>query len=396
LLKAVVVSPDQELSARLVQVLGETGRVKVVRTSHQYLHGTEWERFLLAHAPQVIYLDPSDLFPAIEMMRTAQGVIKGVKVAATGHAVNQDVLLDLMRIGVREFLPYPFDEKSIAASLDRLESLIQREPTTLQASDSVYAFLPAKAGVGTSTVALNTAVALAVESTKRVLLADLDLNNGMLGFMLKMDSGYSIYEAAAHAASLDLEMWDQLVARSTVDLLPSGKLDPGSRLEASQLRDLVSFARRFYHSICLDLSGNMEKFSLEMLMESKAIFLVVTPEIPSIHMAQAKLELLREMDVLDRVELLVNRAQRNQTLSSPQIGQLLGLPVKWEFPNCYRDVHKSLTSGLPIEASSDAGKKFRRFAASLLSVESERKPVQQKKFLEYFSVSRYSPTGANR
>jgi len=192
----------------------------------------------------------------------------------------------------------------------------------------VISFLPAKPGVGTSTLALNTAIALSKIVDNNVLLADLDLNSGLIGFMLKLDNVYTIYEAAKNADKLDEHLWPQLVAsHESLDVLPAGRLDPQTRIEPSQVRTLLSFARRFY-------------------------------EIPSLHLARQKFQLLSGMDLSDRVAVLLNRSQKRSIITPAQIEQLLGVPVHMEFPNDYQGVHKALTTGRAVETQTELGKQF--------------------------------------
>jgi pilus assembly protein CpaE len=129
---------------------------------------------------------------------------------------------------------------------------------------------------------------------------------------------------------------------------------------------VVSFARRFYRSICIDMSGNMEKYSIEIMQESKRIFVVCTPEIPALHLARKKVQLLQNMDLGDRVSVLLNRSQKNALIGANQIQQLLGVPVFQEFPNDYRGVHQALTMGKEVEPSSELGKQFRKLANSVI------------------------------
>ncbi len=49
------------------------------------------------------------------------------------------------------------------------------------------------------------------------------------------------------------------------------------------------------------MSGNLERYSLEIMHESKRIFLVCTPEIPSLHLAREKYLYLKQLDLGDRV-----------------------------------------------------------------------------------------------
>jgi Flp pilus assembly CpaE family ATPase len=225
-----------------------------------------------------------------------------------------------------------------------------------------------------------------------VLLMDLDLNSGLIGFMLKLDNVYTIYDAAENSTKLDEHLWPQLVASiGKLDILPAGRLDPQTRVEPMQIRQLVSFARRFYSSICIDLSGNMEKFSLEVMQESKKIFLVCTPEIPSLHLARQKFSLLQSLDLGDRVCVLLNRSQKRPIIGVDQIQQLLGVPVFMEFPNDYRGVHTALTTGREVDAASDLGRQFTNLSYAVTEqAQPTRQAPSKKKFLEYFSLPQRS------
>src|ERR1700720_2907789 len=102
-----------------------------------------------------------------------------------------------------------------------------------------------------------------------------------------------------------------MVARlDKLDVLHAGKLNPDFRVEPTQIRHLMEFMRRNYGALCFDLSGNLERYSLEIMHESKRIFLVCTPEIPSLHLAKEKYLSLIQLDLGDRVAVLLNRSQK--------------------------------------------------------------------------------------
>jgi hypothetical protein len=70
----------------------------------------------------------------------------------------------------------------------------------------VLCFLPAKPGVGASTITVNTAAAF----------LDADLGSGMVRFMLQIEHEWSIRDAAKRAADLDENLWPQLITLSDV------------------------------------------------------------------------------------------------------------------------------------------------------------------------------------
>jgi Flp pilus assembly CpaE family ATPase len=169
---------------------------------------------------------------------------------------------------------------------------------------------------------------------------------------------------------MDEGLWDKLVTtRGDLDIIPAGRTAPGFRIEAMQIRYLLEYARRNYRVICTDLSGILEKFSIEILHEAKQIFLVCTPEVPSLHLAREKLRFFRTMDLQGRVKMLLNRAQRRSLIPISEIEKVLGMPVFMSFPNDYVGVHKALTAGKQVSPASELGKGFHALAESIRNPE---------------------------
>jgi len=205
--------------------------------------------------------------------------------------------------------------------------------------------------------------------------------------MLKLDNTYCVTDAAEHSLDMDESMWPSMVTSlDRLDVLHAGKLNPDFRIEPTQIRHLMEFMRRNYGALCFDLSGNLERYSLEIMHEAKRIFLVCTPEIPSLHLAREKYHYLKQLDLGDRVCILLNRCQKRPLITPQQIEQLLGLQVHMTFPNDYQGVQKSLTSGRWVEPNTDLGKQFTLLAQTMV----EKGPVvavpEKKKFIEFFSV----------
>ena len=279
-----------------------------------------------------------------------------------------------MRAGIREFIAVPDGLKELGSAVERALAALERTPVSIPETDEVITFLPAKPGVGSSTIALNVSAALAAETGTKVLLADFDLNCGIIDFLLRLEGGHSLVEAAEHAAHLDEELWPKLVARACkMDVLPAGPIKPGFRIEPAAIRYLMDFSRRNYDVICADLSGLMERFSVDLMQESKRIFLVCTPELPALHLARQKLEYLRSLGLEDRVAMMLNRAQKRSLMSCADIEKLIGLPVAIQIPNDYRGVHRSSSKRQTRGPAFRTGKVLHRTGAPD-SLEKSREP----------------------
>lgn len=386
MLRAIIICPDVELNNRLEKSLSETGIVAVTRVMDRYPNALELVRFLRAHAPQVVFLSTQTLSRAGDVVREIEKHTPGVQVIAVGRVADPQLLLELMRSGIREYAAYPFDREPLVEALMRVREMLQSKPAYIESTDNVFSFLPSKAGVGASTMALNVAVALSRQPNSSVLLSDFDLNSGMMRFMLKLTNDYSVTDAAEHAMDMDEALWPQMVTTiDKLDVLHAGKLNPDFRIEATQITHLMNFMRRNYRVLCFDLSGNLEKYSLEIMHESKKIFLVCTPEIPSLHLAREKYLYLKQLELHERVCILLNRCQKRPLITPDQIEQLLGVPVTMTFPNDYQGVHRALTFGRWVDPATELGRQFMVLAQTMLE-NRPRAVDNRKKFIEFFSL----------
>jgi pilus assembly protein CpaE len=311
-LRSIIISPDHELGRRLTASLEATGLVEVDRTLDHYPTAIELVRTLRALATDVVFINFESLKEGLETVRNleADGSQRQV-VGFQSHAATA-VLRETMRAGVREFLADPFEPKAVLESMQSIKTLLQQRPAVYESTNQVFSFLPSKAGVGASTIAVNVSGALARRANTRVLLSDFDLSSGMLRFMLKLTNEFSVPDAISRIGDMDENLWPQLVtAVAGMDVLHAGRINPSYRIDPAQVANLVAFIRRAYQVVCFDLSGNLEKYSIELMQESKRILLVCTAEIPSLHLAREKLAFLRDMGLSARVSVVLNRVRKN-------------------------------------------------------------------------------------
>jgi pilus assembly protein CpaE len=378
MLRGAIICPDRELGDRLVGALLESHRVGIVRRLEAYPNTVDLGRFLRAAAPEIIFLSIETRQQALETTKRIEELAPGLQVIAVNRTCDPQTLLETMRSGIREFLSPPFEHQALVDALERTANLVSQTPPIFETTDSVFAFLPAKAGSGATTIAVNTSLALSKMPDTNVLLADMDLNSGLVGFMLLLNqSTYSIVDAAENALELDENLWPKIVSsKEALDVLPVGKLSPGFRIEAAQIRHILDYARRHYTSIFVDLSGMMEKYSIEILHESKLVYLVCTSELPSLHLCREKLAFLRSQDLAGRVRILLNRSQKRGQISLDEMEKLFGMPIHMSFPNDYAGVHAALTAGKHVDSSSPLGSRYRELAQTMVG---KKPPVTDRK-----------------
>jgi Flp pilus assembly CpaE family ATPase len=214
----------------------------------------------------------------------------------------------------------------------------------------------------------------------------------MLRFMLKLTNEFSVPDAISRVGDMDENLWPQLVTTvSGMDVLHAGRINPSYRIDPAQVANLVAFMRRTYQVLCFDLSGNLEKYSIELMQESKRILLVCTGEIPSLHLAREKMAFLRDMGLSGRVSVVLNRVRKNPLLSQTQVEELLGQPVARVFGNDYVAVNHAVEEGKLLDPGTELGLSLAHFAAQLMDQPEVKQAASKRRFLDYF---RPAPTFA--
>ncbi|MFN9921325.1 MAG: CpaE family protein [Acidobacteriota bacterium] len=403
-LKCIVVSPDRNVTGQLLEMFRELGGINVVRQLDQYPHEHELLRVLRSLAPPILFLGLSDPGRCFEIIATVQAEFPGLQIACFHRAIEPQLLLKLMQHGIREYMASPFDVDGLAEVMIRLRDAAMKSPVISPRSNLVYSFLPSKPGSGTTTIALNASIAISRQPKTRVLLADMDLNSGLVRFLLKLNNEYTILDAARHSTEMDETLGPLLVcANGQLDVLITGKITTGVRLEPSNVRSLIDYTRKNYQAIMVDLSGNMEKYALEVMQESRKVFLVVTPEIPSLHLAREKVAFLKDQGLQDKVAYILNRHAKSDLLQLEQIRSLLDGDIYFTFCNDYRGVGQSVAEGREVNRNSELGRQFNLFANNLLNREAPAGTVKKsskkelkgiRNFLK-FGVSRLAPASAS-
>jgi pilus assembly protein CpaE len=390
MLKAAVFASKSSLSPQVRELLAYSEIVELGRCLDYYPSEEEAMRFLQAHAPSIVFVDFESVESALALIAVIERTNPGTQIIAL-HRVgyDSDVLVKAMRAGVREVLAFPLSESTLADSLTRVAEILKQRPLSILSTDNLYCFLPAKPGLGASTLAVNASANLARISGQKTLLMDLDLNNGISSFLLKLENSNSIADALDHASELDGSLWTNLITtKGNLDILGSGTLRTGE-VRQEQLLQILGYVKRCYSTVCVDLSGSMEPFTVDLLLDAKQIFLVCTQDILGLRLARAKAEVLRNMNLGDRTSILLNRVEKRSVFSIQEIEKLVGFRVRFSFANDDRRIQDAVTEGTHVDPGSELGKQYEALARYMNSSGNPQMPKQtnQRKFVEYFAIT---------
>src|ERR1041385_775998 len=137
----------------------------------------------------------------------------------------------------------------------------------------------------------------------------------------------------------------------------------------------------------------MGRSSLEIIRDSQQVFLVCTPEVPSLHLTREKIAFLKSLDVDSRVSVVLNRVSKQSALTPQQVQEVLGVPVMYSFANDYPVVNRATTAGAFVDPKSKLGLQFEQLASGLLN-KAAAEPASKRKFLDFLSVPAQNPAGS--
>ena len=390
-MRTLLISPDQLLNAELATALRRYPEIELIHPITSYPEPDELMRIIRARRPDFLFIGVNDI-PRFKALAAAVGEgLAGLPVIALGRDENPlELVPQLMRLGVRELLTSPITQEKLKETIAYTAAQLSKHPAPVLRLGELNAFLPAKPGVGSSTIAMSTSCALAHELGVRTILLDCDLAAGVTKFLLKLGSSASIVNAMDQAASLDEDLWSQMVGKfDGLDILHAGELDPPTSLTASGLDKVLSLARAQYETICADLASSMDPFSVQIMREARRILLVTTPELVPLHMAADRLRHLNELGLADKVSLLLNRKNPVRWgLPDEQVAALVGLPIAHRFSNDYPLVQSAILDGTPVSNRSSLGQSIMGLARSLAPDTTRRETgsVHHRKFLEFFHI----------
>lgn len=332
--------------------------------------------------PDVLVLDlrghaqlPAAL-PALKRHHPSTGVL------IVADRLEPALLLEAMRVGVTEVVAAPLVANDIEAAINRLA--MQR--LTSPASGMALAFVGAKGGVGTTTLAVNVAATLARLVPGSTLLIDLQIGNGDAAVFLGAEPRFSILDALENTHRLDEAFFKNLIAKTKagVDLLAASERMTASPLDLRRVRTLMEMAERHYRYVVLDIP-RWNSVVLDSLDGVKQVVVVTNQELATVRSASRMTAALRQRHGKDKLTVVLSRPDRHAAISHEDVERAVGVKVKHTFPGDYRRALEALNKGRPLalENQHDLTRSLERLARSLAGLE---KPADQNKPAKGFTL----------
>jgi pilus assembly protein CpaE len=250
------------------------------------------------------------------------------KVIVVGRINDITLYRELMLQGVSEYIIAPFSPVRLIETV----AALYKNPKSAPLGKTI-AFIGARGGAGSSTLAHNTAWALARLHRANTVIADFDLAFGTAGLDFNEDIANGILDALSQPDRIDSVLLDRLLVSvgDRLSLLASaGGVENEHELNSHAAGNILSALRENVPFTVADLPKQWSPWVKSVLLQADHVVITATPELASLRNARGLSELLKSLRPNDPPPLLVlNQADmpKRPEINPADFGKAAGLAV---------------------------------------------------------------------
>ena len=332
--------------------------------------------FAIEH-PDLLLLDAAlagaDGTAVVRKIRSAEaGRRIPIIVLTPGNEVR--IRVSALRAGADDTLDKPYHPAELVA---RVKSMLVRFPPPGGAHEArpggrIFAIYGAKGGVGTTTIAVNLAIALDRHLGRQVVLVDGALQFGDHRVFLDLGVDRKSLIDVAEAASIDADFVQSVLSRhdSGIDvLLGPPSPETADLVTEERLGQTLQLLRTLYDYVIVDMDHRLDDINLRVMEEADAVFVVMTADLPSLKNTRLLLETSENLDFpKQKMRLVLNRSTAVTGINARSMEAALERKIDHQIVNEYYRAISSLNSGTPFmftKADSKLGQSILEFSKAV-------------------------------
>jgi pilus assembly protein CpaE len=313
-----------------------------------------------------------------ELAQLAQVCGPDTKVVVVGHL--NDVLLyrELVRQGISEYLVAPLNQMQIIETVANLFVDPAAKPL-----GRIFAFVGAKGGVGSSTLAHNFGWYSSRVTGNDTVITDLDLAFGTAGLNFNQESSQGIIDALGQPDRVDNTLIDRLLTKcgDKLSILASpGMVDREINIEAHGIETILSIVRHSVPAVVVDVPNMWAPWIKHTLVQADDVIITAIPDLPCLRNAKNLIDMLKIARPNDRPpKLVLNQVglPKRPEIPAAEFAKAVGLEIAAVIPHEPQIFGTAASNGqmlMEVSPKSKAAEAITILVQSVLGQEKLAKP----------------------
>jgi pilus assembly protein CpaE len=376
----------------LVKVLGRTGRVLTRIEDPEQLASVPPDQ-------HVVVLDaapaPRTLADMCREVR-AQPALAEIPILAITATDDVEERIHLLEAGADDVMIRPIDDRELDARVEALDLRHRRSkelrPSTFVATTRrpgrrlIVVYSP-KGGVGTTTVSVNTALAIAARQPDQVVVVDFTPMGGHVATYLNVVPKLTLADLIRDSQGMispEILRATYLTRHESGVLLLAGSPAPAPQAlmtgeDATRILEGVLAA---IPTVIVDLGSHLDDRVVAAIDAADDVVVVVTPDFPALKSVHAFFEYLGQAGKGTEPTVVVNETYALQTLTPGDIENALSRRVTIRMPYDPLLYLRAANQGTPVYSGAPTSQPARRFdqlAGLLLGEDAPASPPEQRR-----------------
>lgn len=324
----------------------------------------------------ILELVPQEAETAFSRIRGLQQTAPSTDIFLTSAVVDPQLLLDVLRAGVKEFLTQPLRPEEVQQAFQRFRDRnAEASAGEVRRTGRIISIIGGKTGVGTTTLVASLAAALRTGDGRAVAVVDLNLHGGDVPAFFDVNPLRSIRDIDLDLSRLDPTFLAGMMSKhsSGVDVLPLGDTElAGGHVSSECVDRTLRVMRTMYDFIVVDCGHAIDMASYSAMSLSGSIILVTSLVVPVVRRSKRLLDQLRSEEGAlpdpSVVQVAVNWfVDRDQVILS-EARDVLQVKPQWLLARDSDAATDALNNGQPVvlhAPRSNLAKSIAKMAADL-------------------------------
>jgi pilus assembly protein CpaE len=317
--------------------------------------------------------------PVKELAELAEFVGPDTTLLAIGAVNDVSLYRQLTAFGVADYLVKPVSAEVLSQALTA-SLRVYSAPGTARTTQ-LFAFIGARGGVGTTTLAISTAWLLAHEYKLKTTLIDLDLHFGNLALSLDLEPGRGLREALDNPARTDAMLLAAAMVSEAekVPILASEEpLEEHLQFDGAAVAPLLTALAEDYNCLIVDLPRTLDQMARQVIAAADSTIVVTDLSLSALRDTHRLIDLAKSLEARTKPLVIANQigATHRGEIGRAEFERGIGGPIDLAIPFEVKAAIAAAQSGKPLAAAaakSTATIELRRFAGRLVGREEEAK-----------------------